>query len=132
MRALSFAAILICLILTGCETIDNIKSSAAAKTIGSFQLNPVQPNNYWDNGTTYEYNAYENKIISVPVQAKIKWEGKYIGTTPLVYKFSGSLDRGDRIRVQAIPVDENLQAQEASLKIRDELPREIHFDFNQK
>ena len=121
-----------CMALTGCETVDNIKSSAAAKTVGSFQLNPVQPNNYWYNGTTYEYNAYEIKIISQPVQAKIKWVGKYIGTTPLVYKFSGSLDSGDLIHVQAIPLDENLQAQEASLKIRTELPREIHFDFNQK
>ena len=127
-----FILILICTALTGCETINNIKSSAAAKTVGSFQLNPVQPNNYWYNGTTYEYNAYEIKIISVPIQAKIKWEGKYIGTTPLVYKFSSSLDQGDQIHVQAIPLDEKLQAQEASLKIRTELPREIHFDFNQK
>ena len=121
-----------CLTLTGCEAMNNIRSSEAAKTAGSFQLNPVQPNNYWYNGTTYDYNAYEIKIISQPVQAKIKWEGKYIGMTPLVYKFSGSLDDGDRIRVQAIPLDENFQAQEAALKIRTELPREIHFDFNQK
>lgn len=118
--------------LTGCETIDNIRSSEAAKTAGSFQLNPVQPNNYWYDGKTYEYNAYEIKIISQPVQAKIKWEGKDIGTTPLVYKFTGSLDKGDRIRLQAIPFDENMPAQEASLKIQAELPREIHFDFNQK
>ena len=127
-----FIAILMCLTLTGCEAMNNIRSSEAAKTAGSFQLNPVQPNNYWYNGTTYDYNAYEIKIISQPVQAKIKWEGKYIGTTPLVYKFSGSLDEGDRIHVQAIPLDENFQAQEASLRIRTELPREIHFDFNQK
>lgn len=127
-----FILILICISLTGCEAINNIRSSDAAKTVGSFQLNPVKPNNYWYNGTTYEYNAYEIKIISEPVQAKIKWESKYIGTTPLVYKFSGSLDNGDRIKIQAIPFDENFQAQEASLKIRDELPREIHFDFNRK
>ena len=124
--------ILIFMALTGCETMNNIRSSEAAKTVGSFQLNPVQPNNYWYNGTTYEYNAYEIKIISQPVQAKIKWEGKYIGTAPLVYKFSGTLDNGDRIHVRAIPLDENLQAQEAVLKIRDELPRKINFDFNKK
>ena len=52
--------------------------------------------------------------------------------TPVVYKFSGSLDEGDQIHIQAIPLDENLKAQEASLKIRAELPREIHFDFNRK
>ena len=127
-----FIVTLICLALTGCETMDNIRSSEAAKTMGSFQFNPAQPNNYWYNGTTYDYNSYEIKIISQPVQAKIKWEGKYIGTTPLTYKFSGSVDKGDRVHVQAIPIDENLHAQEASLKIQTELPREIHFDFNQK
>jgi len=127
-----FILILMCLTLTGCETMDNIRSSEAAKTAGAFQLNPVQPNNYWYNGITYDYNAYEIKIVSEPVQAKIKWEGKYIGTTPLVYKFHGSLDKGDRIHVQAIPLDENLPAQEAVLKIQTELPREIHFDFNKK
>lgn len=118
--------------LTGCDTINNIRSSETAKTAGSFQLNPVQPNNYWYNGTTYEYNAYEIKIISQPIEAKIKWEGRYIGTTPLVYKFTGSLDQGDQIHVQAVPLDEKLQAREASLKIQTELPREIHFDFNHK
>ena len=128
----AFITILTCLTLTGCAAIDNIRSSEAAKTVGAFQLNPVQPNNYWYNGTTYEYNAYEIKIISQPVQAKIKWEGKYIGTAPLVYKFSGTLDNGDRIHVRAIPLDENLQAQEAVLKVQTELPREIHFDFNQR
>lgn len=127
-----FIIVLICAALTGCETMDNIRSSEAAKTAGLFQLNPVQPNNYWYNGTTYDYNAYEIKITSQPLQAKIKWEGKYIGMTPFVYKFSGSIDKGDRIHVQAIPLDENLQAQQASLKVKDELPREIHFDFNQK
>jgi len=130
-------AILVCLILSGCAAMDELRSSDAAKTVGSFQLNPVQPNNYWYNGTTYEYNAYEIKIISAPVQAKIKWNGKYIGTThigttPLVYKFSGSLDKGDRINVIAIPMDENMPAQEATLKVLDELPREIHFDFSKK
>lgn len=124
--------ILMCMALSGCETMNNIRSSEAAKTIGSFQLNPVQPNNYWYNGTTYDYNAYEIKIVAQPIQAKIKWESKYIGTTPLVYKFSGSLDKDDRIHVQAVPLDENLQAQEATLKIQTELPREIHFDFNKK
>jgi hypothetical protein len=111
---------------------DELKSSPAAKTIESFQLNPVQPDNYWYNGISYEYNAYEIKIMSAPVQAKIKWDGRYVGTTPLIYKFSGTLDKGDRVNVIAIPMDENLQAQEATLKVRDELPREIHFDFSQK
>lgn len=132
MMARVFITILLCMALTGCAAVNNIRSSEAAKAVGSFQLNPVQPNNYWYNGTTYEYNAYEIKIISQPVQAKIKWEGKYIGTTPCTYKFSGSLDKGDRIHVQAIPLDENLHAREASLKVQTELPREIHFDFNQK
>ena len=123
------AIVLMCVSLAGCATMDELKSSPAAKTLGSFQLNPVQPNNYWYNGTTYEYNAYEIKIVSAPIQAKIKWNNKYIGTTPLVYKFNGSLDNGDRVNVVAVPMDENLQAQEAVLKVRDELPREIRFDF---
>ena len=124
--------ILSCLTLFGCATVDELNSSPAAKTLGSFQLNPVQRDNYWYNGTTYEYNTYSIKIVSAPVQAKIKWNDKYIGTTPLVYKFSGVVDKGDRVNVTAIPIDENLQAQEATLKVRDELPREIHFDFSKK
>jgi predicted small secreted protein len=121
--------ILACLSIAGCATIEDIRSSDAAKAVGSFQLNTVHPNNYWYNGTTYEYNAYEIKIISKPIQAKIKWNDNYIGNTPLVYKFSGTLDKGERINVIAIPMDENLQAQEATLKVQDELPKEIHFDF---
>ena len=125
-------AITVCLVLCGCASVEELRSSPAAKTAGSFQLNPVQPNNYWYNGTTYEYNDYEIRIVSENIQAKIKWNDKYIGTTPFVYKVTGTVDKGDRVNVIAIPMDENMQAQEATLKVRDELPREVHFDFNQK
>lgn len=127
-----FALALACLALTGCATIDEIRSGSAAKAIESLQLNPVQPDSYWYNGISYEYNAYKIKIVSKPVKAKIKWGDEYIGDTPLIYKFSGTLDKGDRINIVAVPMAENLQAQEATLKIRDELPREIHFDFDKK
>ena len=122
----------ISLLLAGCSTLKDIQSSNAARTMGSFQLNPVQPNNCWHNGTTYEYNAYEIKITSKPVNAKIRWDGKYVGTTPLVYKFTGTVEKNDRITVQAIPLDENLRAQEAVLKIQDELPREIRLILDKK
>jgi hypothetical protein len=120
----------LCLLLCGCETFENIRSSDAAKTLGTFQLNPVQPNNYWYNGNSYEYNLYEIRIESSPAPAKIKWDNKYIGTTPFVYKFTGVVDKGDRITVMAFPVSETLGAREAVLKVTTELPREIHFDFN--
>lgn len=116
--------------MCGCETLENIRSGNAAKTLGTFQLNPVQPNNYWYNGNSYEYNLYEIRIESLPVPAKIKWDNNYIGTTPFTYKFTGVLDKGDRITVQAFPVSETLPPREAVLKVTTELPREIHFDFN--
>ena len=57
------AILMLCLLLAGCETMDNLRSSNFAKTAGSFQLNSVQPNNYWYNGISYDYNLYEIKII---------------------------------------------------------------------
>lgn len=121
-----------CLSLCSCEAMHNIRENEAVKQLGSFQLNPVQPNNYWYNGASYEYNAYEIQITSVPVNAKVEWSGKVIGTTPFTYKYSGTLDRGERISVRAFPISDTLKAQEAVLKVTRELPREIHFDFNKK
>jgi hypothetical protein len=132
MKGACLIAVFLSVVMSGCATVEDIQSSNAAKTMGSFQLNPVRLNDYWYNGTSYEYNQYEIKIVSEPVNAKIRWNGKYIGTTPFVYKFSGTLDKGERITVHAIPMDENTPAQEASLKVREELPREVRFDFNRK
>jgi len=42
------------------------------------------------------------------------------------------LDKDDYIKVRAIPMDGNLPAQEAALRIRKELPRKIHFDLRNK
>ena len=124
--------ILICLTLSSCETLKGIQENEGLNKIGSFQLNPVQPNNYWYNGKSYEYNEYEIEITTEPTSAKIRWNGKTIGTTPFVYRFSGVLDIDDRIVVSAIPVADNLPAQEATLRVRTELPRKIHFDLQKK
>lgn len=124
--------ILVCLTLSSCETLKGIQGNEGLNKMGSFQLNPVQPNNYWYNGKSYEYNEYEIEITTEPVSAKIQWDGKTIGTTPFIYHFSGILDIDDRIVVRAIPIDKNLPGQEAVLKIRMELPRKIHFNLRKK
>ena len=124
--------VFICLTLSSCETLKGIRENEGLNKAGSFQLNPVQLNNYWYNGKTYEYNEYEIEITTEPTSAKIRWNGKTIGTTPFVYRFSGVLDVDDRVVVSAIPIDEKLPAQEATLRIRTELPRKIHFDLRKK
>ncbi|MFH1190064.1 MAG: hypothetical protein V1682_05170 [Candidatus Omnitrophota bacterium] len=127
-----FLMLLACLVLSSCETLEGIRANEGLNKIGSFQLNPVQENSYWYNGRSYEYNEYEIEITAEPVPAKIRWDGKTIGTTPFIYRFSGILDIDDRVVVNAVPIDKNLPAQEATLRIRDELPRKIHFDLQKK
>ena len=124
--------IVMCLTLSSCGTLKELQEGELAKTVGSFQMNPVQPNAYWYDGKSYEYNDYAIEIVTEPVFAKIQWNGKTIGTTPLIYRFSGVLDRDDRVVIRAIPIDETLPAQEAVLRVRTELPRKIHFDLNKK
>ena len=124
--------IVVCLTLSSCETLKGIRENEGLDKAGSFQLNPVQPDNYWYNGRSYEYNMYKIKITAEPVQAKIQCGDKQIGTTPFTYSFSGVLDVDDRVVVRAIPIDEGLPAQEATVRIRKELPREIHFDLKKK
>lgn len=126
------ALIVCCLLLSSCETVRSVYAEETLDTIGSFELNPVQPNHYWYNGKSYEYNEYEIEITAEPSRAQIQWNGKNIGTTPLVYRFTGTLDRDDYIKVRAAPLDENLPAQEAKLRVRTELPRKIHFDLDKK
>jgi hypothetical protein len=121
-----------CTLLSSCETVHEIQEGELAKKVESFQLNPVQPNCYWYNGKSYEYNQYEIEIISEPVSAHIMWNGKFIGNTPFVYNFTGILDRDDRVTVSAVPVDEGYSPQEGSLKIREELPRQINFKLLKK
>jgi hypothetical protein len=121
-----------CLLLSSCETLKNIQSDEQLNAIGSFELNPVQSNNYWYNGKSYEYNEYEIEITSEPVQARIQWNGKNIGATPFVYRFTGILDRDEYVIVRAVPVDESMPAQEAKFRVRTELPRKIHFDLRKK
>ena len=124
--------ILICLTLSSCGTMNELRQNEGLNKIGSFQLNPVQSDNYWYDGKTYEYNEYEIEITSAPVKARIDWGGKIIGTTPFVYRFTGTLDRDEYIKLRAIPIDKNLPAQEATLRVRTELPRKIHFDLDKK
>ena len=122
--------IFVCLMLSSCETVKEIQESDLANKAGSFELNPVQANSYWYNGKSYEYNEYQIEITTKPVSAKIQWNGKTIGTTPMIYRYSGTLDMDDRVVVRAIPVDENLRAEEAVLRIRTELPRKINIELS--
>lgn len=121
-----------CILLSSCETIKEIRQNDVLNKVGSFRLNPVRPNTYWYNGKTYEYNAYAIKIVSWPCKVHVKWDGKYIGDTPIVYNFTGTLDRDDVVKLVVIPFDESFGPQEAVLRIRDELPRKIDFKLNKK
>ena len=128
----AFLMILLCISLSSCETLKEIQNSPGLKTVGSFKLGSVQENNYWYDGKSYAYNEYKIEITSEPVSAKIQWNGKTIGTTPLVYSYSGTLDRDERVVMRAIPVDVELPAQEAVFRVRTELPRQINFDLRKK
>ena len=119
-------------VLSGCASLDEIQNSPLAKTAGSFQLNPVHPNNYWYDGKTYEYKEYQIEIYSEPGHAHISLNGQYIGDTPLLYKFTGTLDKGDEIIFRITPFDENIKSFEQDLKIQDELPRRINFKLTDK
>ena len=122
----------VCMTLSSCETIKEIKENKILEKAGSFQLNPVHKNAYWYNGTSWEYNAYEIEITSAPGRAHIILNDKYIGDTPFVYRFTGTLDKGDRLAFRIMPFDEKIGQQESVLTIKDELPRKIFFDIRQK
>ena len=119
----------VCVSLSSCETIKDIKESKVLDKVGSFQLNPVHPNTYWYNGKSWEYNVYEIEITSAPDRAHIILNDKYIGDTPFTYKFTGTLDRDDRLIFHIMPFNEKYKPKESVLKIRDELPRKILFDI---
>ncbi|MCM8760576.1 MAG: hypothetical protein NC938_05325 [Candidatus Omnitrophica bacterium] len=126
-------SLIVCfLILSSSEAVKNTYAENVLDTIGAFELNPVPPNNYWYDGKSYQYNEYEIEITSEPYRARIQWNGKNIGTTPLVYRFTGILEKDEYIRVRAAPIEGNLPAQEAKLRVRTELPRKIHFDLDKK
>ena len=120
--------------LTSCATLKDMQDGGSLSGIGSFELHPVRENSYWYSGNSYEYNEYAIQVTSEPVSAKVQWNGKTIGTTPFTYRYSGTLDRDDDITVRAIPLDGSLPAQEAVLRVRTELPRNINFNIgkNQK
>jgi hypothetical protein len=122
-----FAAISAAATLSSCSTLDQIQHSEAARAIESLKLSPVQPDSFWYDGRTYEYNSYKIAIISSPVRAHIIWNGKFIGDTPFNYYFTGMFDKNETVVVRAMPFDEKYATQEASLKISQELPRQINF-----
>ena len=124
--------ILLCVALSSCETLKEVQNSPGLNALGSFKLGSVNENNYWYDGKSYEYNEYKIEITSEPVQAKVLWNGKAVGKTPFIYSYSGTLDRDERVVMRAIPIDGELSAQEAVLKVRTELPRKIHFDLRKK
>jgi len=121
--------VLLCVSLSSCETLKEVQNSPGLNAIGSFKLGSVEDNNYWYDGRSYEYNEYKIEITSEPVPAKVLWGGKTIGITPFIYSYSGTLDRDERVVMQAVPVDSTLPTQEAVLRVRTELPRKIHFDL---
>lgn len=133
-NSLSIAIALVCLctILSSCATVQEIQEGNLAKTLGSFELNPVQPNCYWYDGESYDYNSYQIQIASSPCRAHIIWDGQFIGDAPFTYCFTGTLDKDSYITVRAVPFDESFQQQEASLRIREELPRKINFRLLKK
>jgi hypothetical protein len=118
--------------LSSCETIQEIKENKILEKAGSFKLNPVKANTYWYDGKSWEYNAYEIEITSAPGRAHIILGDKYIGDTPFTYKFTGTLDRDERLSFRMIPFDEKIKQQESVLRVRDELPRKIFFDIREK
>lgn len=121
--------IALCVSLSSCETLKEVQDNPGLSRIGSLELNPVHENSYWYDGTSYEYNEYAIQVTSEPVPAKIQWNGKAIGTTPFTYRYTGILDRDERVIVRAIPLDGSLSSQEAVLRVRTELPRNINFDL---
>ena len=127
-----FTIIFSIFVLSGCSTLQEVQNGELANKVGSFELNPVHPNSYWYNGTSYEYKEYQIEIYSDPGHAHISLNGKYIGDTPLLYKFTGTLDKGDEIIFRITPFDENIKSYEQNLKIEDELPRKINFKLTDK
>lgn len=133
MRIFAILALLIsCCALTSCATVRELQEGELAKTVESFRLNPVQPNCYWYDGRSYEYNQYEIRITSRPCESHISWSGKYVGDTPFLFRYSGTLDRDERVIVRATPMDGKYAPQEGVLRIRDELPRQIDFTLLEK
>lgn len=102
---------------------------AGCSTTDTFQLSPTAPNSYWNGGRSLDYNQYEITITCEPVPATIKWNDKTIGTTPLVYKFTGVIDNDERVKVTAVPFDEAYQRQDADLRGNVELPRAMRFQL---
>ena len=132
MKLKIFIIIFSVFVLSGCASLNEIQNGELANKVGSFELNPVRPNNYWYNGTTYEYKEYLIEIYSEPGHAHIILDGKYIGDTPLLYKFTGTLTKGDEIVFRVVPVNENIKPFEEPLKIDNELPRRINFKLTDK
>ena len=119
------------LTISGCSTVNEIKKSDIVQKVESFRLSKVEPDSYWYDGKSYEYNSYAITITSTPSKAHILWNDKFIGDTPLLYRYSGAIDKGDHIRVRVVPVDERYVPQEAKLKVVDELPREMKFNLDE-
>ena len=83
----------------------------------------------WQNwqSDSYHYSDYEIRITSEPSGAKIEWDGKTIGNTPLVWKLNGYVYADEAIVVKAYPIspDQYVQVQ----KVGMDVPSSIHFDM---
>ncbi|MFH1791293.1 MAG: hypothetical protein ABH885_04850 [Candidatus Omnitrophota bacterium] len=128
---LTLIAVLCVFFLSSCRTLDTMNINSPLESIGDFELTPTPTNGCWSNGFTFEYNEYRIKMTSEP-RAKIIWQGKQIGATPFVYRFTGSLERGDAVIVRAVPFDEALDEGRRTLMGSEQLPRDIHFDLERK
>ncbi|MBL7158456.1 MAG: hypothetical protein ISS91_02990 [Candidatus Omnitrophica bacterium] len=85
------------------------------------------PNSFSRSTDGFYYNEYEIEITSLPRGAKIEWNAKEIGTTPFLYKFTGTLKNGDYVIVRATPSDPDLDLKAQVFRGFRQLPKEIHF-----
>jgi len=92
----------------------------------------ADPNSFSRTPDGFYYNEYEIEITSEPRGAKIEWNTKEIGTTPFLYKFTGTLKNGDYVIVRATPSDPDLDLKMQVFRGFRQLPREIHFRLSSK
>ncbi len=128
-NTLILAVVALSLALTGCKTLDDISSGDIAGGISDFELTPTKTDSYWYDGREYDYKEYEIKISSEPVTAKILWNGKQIGASPAVYRYTGVTDTDTRIIVKAVPFDNSVAPAQKIFNGDKPLPREIKFDL---
>ena len=119
-KIFAISVIIACVLLTAVSAYTEHPSGKAA------------PNSFSRNADGIYYNEYEIEITSVPRGAGVEWNAKEVGTTPFLYKFTGTLKNGDFAIVRATPADPDLDPKIQVFRGFRELPREIHFRLSSK